>query len=93
MSDLKRPRKTCRSLILLIAGAVLSVLIGGRVDQIWMAFFWAFVVGFAYFPLARTKCPSCKKFPFKYVLNIGAMPLLCFWPNQKCGHCGEKLVV
>ncbi len=86
-------RRSCRSLLLLVFGVALSLLTYKRIDATWMAVFWAVLIGVVYFPLARTKCAGCGKFPFKNVINIGGMPLLCFSRRQECDHCGRSVEV
>src|SRR5712664_2589225 len=75
-------RPTCRSLAVLGFGVVATVPLSGRVDELWLALLWGLVIGAAYFPLARVRCPACGRFPFRGVINIGGLPLLCFWPDQ-----------
>ena len=84
---------SCRALLLLLAGAVATVWLASRVDAIWVALLWAVLVGVAYFPLARSRCPKCGRFPLKYAINIGGMPFLCFWPHQECNHCKAEIVI
>jgi len=86
-------RPTCRSLAVLGFGVVATVSLSGWLDELWLALLWGLVIGAAYFPLARVKCPACGRFPFTGVINIGGLPLLCFWPDQRCGHCGNPVLV
>ena len=84
---------SCRALLLLVVGALGTLWIVRQVDAIWVALLWAVLISVAYFPLARTRCPKCGRFPFRYVINIGGMPLLCFWSHQKCDYCKEDIVI
>lgn len=90
---LKILRPTSRALLLLVCGIVVTVLFYKNIDALWGGIFWGVLIGVVYFPLAHIKCPKCKKFPFKYIVNIGGLPFLCFWPDQKCDHCGSKVVI
>jgi hypothetical protein len=80
-------------LLLLATGGIVTGVFGRALGELGFVLLWATVIATAYMPLARVRCQKCKKFPFKSVINIGGMPLLCFWPRQKCGHCGEDMVV
>jgi hypothetical protein len=90
---MKSLRPTLRAFFLLVFGVTASEIFSRWLDTSIIIIFWAVLVGVVYFPLARIRCPHCKKFPFKNTINIGGLPFLCFWPNQKCDHCGHKIII
>lgn len=85
-------RKKCfRSVLILGIGAIVYLGFHSLIPPFIGAPAAIAVLFFAYWPLARMRCPHCGHFPFKTWLNVGPLPFLCFVPVERCRNCDEDI--